>query len=182
MRLADLTGAWRRRRALESGLDGRQPAKKPPGQAGVVGEDDALSLGNHGGYIVDWNGSDNEGGLPLPPRVLASGGEGQRRPSAAVLSLRTPMRSIGYRWGDKFSDAKEPPPRQASLTRRLSTLPALRGGGKEKKQKGPNAGPLKQNRLTPAPYFGGYLAAASLPGALVVSASMRAALPRRPRR
>jgi len=44
----------------ESSLDSRQPAKKPPGQAGVVGEDDAASLGNHGGYIVDWNGSDNE--------------------------------------------------------------------------------------------------------------------------
>jgi hypothetical protein len=40
-------------RALKPGLDGRQPAKKPPGQAGVVGEDDALSLGNHGGYIAN---------------------------------------------------------------------------------------------------------------------------------
>jgi len=37
----------------EPSLNGRQPAKKPPRQAGMVGEDDALSLGNHGGFILD---------------------------------------------------------------------------------------------------------------------------------
>ena len=45
----------------------------------MVGEDDALSLGNHDGYIVDWNGSDNEGGVAGP------GARKQKGPNAGPL-------------------------------------------------------------------------------------------------
>jgi len=52
---------WPALSRLETGLDGGQTAEKPPWQAGVVGEDDALSLENHGGYIAIRTSLDNEG-------------------------------------------------------------------------------------------------------------------------
>jgi hypothetical protein len=55
-----LKRGWRASRS-ESGLHGGQPAKKPPGQAGVVGENDALSLGNHLIYIATYTSLDNDG-------------------------------------------------------------------------------------------------------------------------
>ncbi len=55
-----LKRGWRASRS-KSGLHGGQPAEKPPGQAGVVGENDALSLGNHASYIAIRRGLDNDG-------------------------------------------------------------------------------------------------------------------------
>ena len=41
-------------------LHRRQPAEKPPRQPRMIGEDDPLSFGNHGGYIANRSGFDNE--------------------------------------------------------------------------------------------------------------------------
>jgi hypothetical protein len=49
-------------RRSKSGLHRRQPAEKSPGQAGVIGQRDALSFRNHMRYIAVQSGSDNERG------------------------------------------------------------------------------------------------------------------------
>jgi hypothetical protein len=49
---------------------GHQPPEEAPRQPGVVGENDALSFGNHGVYIAIWAAADNEDG--------SSGGSGLR--------------------------------------------------------------------------------------------------------
>jgi len=38
----------------------RQPAEKPPWQPRVVGQDNSLRSENHGGYIANRSGFDNE--------------------------------------------------------------------------------------------------------------------------
>jgi hypothetical protein len=44
-------------------LHRRQPAEKPPRQPRVVDQDNSLSFGNHGGYIANQPGFDNESGV-----------------------------------------------------------------------------------------------------------------------
>jgi hypothetical protein len=54
-----------RDRRSKADLNRRQPAEKAPGQPGVVGQNDALSYGNHEGYIANRPGGDNEAAAKL---------------------------------------------------------------------------------------------------------------------
>jgi len=64
----------------KAGLDaGHQPPEEAPRQPGMVGQNDALSLGNHARYIAIWPGSDNEfgrglRGRPEPPSLDSASG------------------------------------------------------------------------------------------------------------
>jgi hypothetical protein len=55
-------------------LHRRQPAEKSPGQTGVIGQGDALSLGHHEGYIAVRTGSDNASGRSVDDLKFKLGG------------------------------------------------------------------------------------------------------------